>query len=708
MSNIFKVSQPVRVGNLGTTPTDVSAGAIFWKTGTGAGLYVADGSAYAQLAISTTEFLSSAFRIKDDSAPTKKISFDASAITAGQTRSLKMPDANVDLAALANGNIVAAAAIALNKLAATTATRVLVSDASGFVSASSTSPTTLGYLDVSSSLTTLLSGKVAIAGDTMTGALNMGVFKITSSYVPLAGDDLVNKTALDNAITGIFWIAPVSAFNLRGNLTIAGIDGLTPVQGDQYLATDAGTPSAGTSDALAVGDIAEFNGTSWKKIVTNSGGFAPAGTRVILGGSGASIAAPYTNAADNDKLAIFSGASNTAVIQAGIVVDKTSLNVSDPGHISFYDNASFVYEGTPTTGAWVQFNGAGQIAAGTGILKSGNTLSVKLGAGIAAVPTGEVGIDLWATVPGLILTADGTTPSTATGAQLRAYGIVDANIGAAAAIALNKLAATTATRVLVSDASGFVSASSTSPTTLGYLDVSSSLTTLLSGKEPTFSTLSIAKGGTNSATALNNGRVMSSVGGAIVEAAAITPSCALVSDGNGIPVASGVSTTTLGYLDIGSSLTTLLSGKLANVVEDTSPQLGGDLDSNGKAVTGVVRRGATTSACLQEEYLDTLAITASSTAVQAGMTFDSKVFKKVVFDYEINNGNDRRGGTLTVVCNNASGSAASATSILDVSTETADVLVSWAAGINGDNCELSYTSGAGTFNMRADCHRFRA
>ena len=706
MANIQKFNTPVRVGNFASNPADVSAGAIFWDTNT-TQLKVSDGSSYNAIAISTNEFLTNVFRLNDNVAPTKQIAFDATAIVAGNVRSLKMPNANVDLAALANANIAAAAAIDLTKLAAVTATRVLVSDATGFVSASSTTPTTLGYLDISSSLTSLLSGKVALAGDTMTGNLAMGVFKITSSYVPLAGTDLVNKTALDNAITGLAWIAPVAAFNLRGNLNITGIDGLTPVQGDQYLALSAGTPAAGTSDVLAIGDIAEFNGTSWKKIVSNSGGFAPAGTRVILGGSGAAITTPYTDATDNDKLAIFSGASNTAAIQAGVVADRVSLNVSDPNHISFYDNASFVYEGTPTTGAWVQFNGAGQISAGVGILKSGNTLSVRLGAGIAEAPSGEVGVDVYGTTPGLILTTDGSTPSTVTGAKLRAYGIADVNIGAAAAIALNKLAATTATRVLVSDASGFVSASSTTPTTLGYLDVSSSLTTLLSGKEPSISTLPIAKGGTNSATALVNGRIMSTVGGAIVEAAAITTAMALISDANGIPIASSVSAATLANLDISSSLTTLLSGKLANVVEDLTPQLGGDLDPNGKAITGVMLRGASAAASVKQEYLE-FALTQSTTAVATALTVDSKVVKGMSIEYSISNGNNRRKGRLELACNNATTVASSVLSLTDQSTETADVLVSWAAAMNGDNVELSYTTGAGTFNMDADIKRFRS
>ena len=79
-------------------------------------------------------------------------------------------------------------------------------------------------------------------------------------------------------------------------------------------------------------------------------------------------------------------------------------------------------------------------------------------------------------------------------------------------------------------------------------------------------TISIAKGGTNSTTALNNNRVMQSSGGAIVEAAAITASRALVSDGNGIPVASATTSTELGYVSgVTSAIQTQLSNRVTSV-----------------------------------------------------------------------------------------------------------------------------------------------
>lgn len=101
---------------------------------------------------------------------------------------------------IVNGDINTSASIALSKLAALTASRVLVSDGLGIISVSSVTSTTLGYLDISSSLTSLLAGKqnnlgytpVNKAGDTYTGILDFptggGSIKIPTTDKSAAGD----------------------------------------------------------------------------------------------------------------------------------------------------------------------------------------------------------------------------------------------------------------------------------------------------------------------------------------------------------------------------------------------------------------------------------------------------------------------------------------------------------------------------------------
>lgn len=86
-------------------------------------------------------------------------------------------------------------------------------------------------------------------------------------------------------------------------------------------------------------------------------------------------------------------------------------------------------------------------------------------------------------------------------------------------------------------------------------------------------TLPIPNGGTNSSTALNNNRVMTSSGGAIVESAAITGNRALASTVNGIPIASAVTDTQLGYLSTTTSdVQTQINGKEPTITGGTTLQ----------------------------------------------------------------------------------------------------------------------------------------
>lgn len=75
-----------------------------------------------------------------------------------------------------------------------------------------------------------------------------------------------------------------------------------------------------------------------------------------------------------------------------------------------------------------------------------------------------------------------------TGAKIASDTIVNANVKSDAAIALTKLATVTASKALVSDGSGYVSASSVTATELGYLSgVTSSIQTQISALESGYS-----------------------------------------------------------------------------------------------------------------------------------------------------------------------------------------------------------------------------
>lgn len=184
---------------------------------------------------------------------------------------------NAGVVAIATGVIVNAdvnvsAAIALSKLAATTASRALVSDASGFVSASSVTATELGYVSgVSSAIQTqfnnLGSTYLPLAGGTMTGALNM-----TSGQVYK-----YNGVTAIQAITGSNdWF-----FGGAGNLTLSGTNN-TGVGGSVLGALTTGTGNVGfgknalvanqTGDNnLGIGYYALYNTTSSNNVGLGTG-----------------------------------------------------------------------------------------------------------------------------------------------------------------------------------------------------------------------------------------------------------------------------------------------------------------------------------------------------------------------------------------------------------------------------------------------------
>lgn len=183
------------------------------------------------------------------------------------------------------------------------------------------------------------------------------------------------KQIRDGSISGaklqsdaVAWKDPVAVKHLVGNATATTINGLTPSQGDAYVVTAAGTLTLG-SLSVAIGDLVEYSGSIWVKIIANSGGFVPSGTRAILSTQTALIA-PYTDTSDDGKIVTFSGSSNTGT-DTGDAVDGYSVAVNGDGGV--YEHSILVFSGSVATGVW---EGGGDIVAGTGLSKTVNTVNV--------------------------------------------------------------------------------------------------------------------------------------------------------------------------------------------------------------------------------------------------------------------------------------------------------------------------------------------
>ena len=172
--------------------------------------------------------------------------------------------------------------------------------------------------------------------------------------------------------------------SMTGNLAFGGLGTVTGV-----------TAPVNASDVTTKNYVDSLvSGLSWKMAVTSVSNGVPtvgaAGDRILdlVGGK------IYT-------------ATATDTFDAGVGAVDGDAVFSRDGEVGY------VFSGT----SWTQFTGTGMTVAGIGLSKTGNQIDVNLGAGIAQLPSDEVGIDVRAT-GGVFLTEDGTTPSTGTNAQL--------------------------------------------------------------------------------------------------------------------------------------------------------------------------------------------------------------------------------------------------------------------------------------------------
>lgn len=95
-----------------------------------------------------------------------------------------------------------------------------------------------------------------------------------------------------------------------------------------------------------------------------------------------------------DTLTLTPAAGDIVVVDATGDVTEIAFDASveGPGTLAWNANALVWLQWNGT--AWSSFGGLDGVNAGVGLAKDGNTINVLLGAGIADLPTGEVGIEL--------------------------------------------------------------------------------------------------------------------------------------------------------------------------------------------------------------------------------------------------------------------------------------------------------------------------
>lgn len=761
-NNIQKFDNAVRVGNFPSAPASTPAGAIYWDT-TANELFVSNGTSYSPLAISTNEFLTNVFRLDDNTDPTKKIAFSAAGITTGTVRTITMPDANVDLGNLTNSNISASAAIAysklnlsnsivnadinasaaiaysklnlsgsivnadinasaaiaLSKLAALSNNFALQSNGSGVISVSAVTSTELGYVSgVTSAIQTQLNGKPATASVILVNGSqpwsanqSLGGNVITNSGTPTNPNDLTSKVYVDNLVQGLNW----------KNTTVSATTTTLPANTYNNGTAGVGATLTGNSNGALTAQDGVTLTSGQRLLVKDEATSANNGiytlTQVGSGGT------PYilTRAVDADTPSKLQWATvevgPDATTQGGYIFreadDITTIGTDPVVFTNISQGASLVFtSGTQLIGntvsakvdnSTIDVNGSQQLE-----VKAGGITNTQVSAS-AAIAYSKLNLS------GSIVNADINASAAIAYSKLNLTGsIVNADINASAAIVYSKLSLSnsivnadinTSAAIAYSKlalTNSIVNADIASGAAIAYskLNLSNSIVNADVATAAAIARSKLASG-TNFAWVTNNGS-------GVMSETSVTASRAVATDSNGLPVASATTATQLGYLSTTTSdVQTQINGKLSSVSQDTAPTLGGDLTLNGKTLLGVERRGANNTATVQEEYLE-FSLTQSTTAVASSLTFDSRNFKGLSVEYTISNGNDRRKGRLELACNNATGSDSTVISLTDQSTETADVLVSWSAAMNSHNVELSYTTGAGTFNMDADIKRFRS
>lgn len=158
-----------------------------------------------------TDFLDSVFRISDDGDDTKKIAFQASAISTATVRTISMPDADVDLGLIAS-------AIQAN-------------------------------------------GSV-----TFTANQSMGGFKLTNVDTPTNPGDAANKGYVDAALAGLDFQPDVDDVVADASATAPGTGLPAAALGQRYiLQTNTASLNVawGTIAGVEDNDIVEFDGTDW-------------------------------------------------------------------------------------------------------------------------------------------------------------------------------------------------------------------------------------------------------------------------------------------------------------------------------------------------------------------------------------------------------------------------------------------------------------
>lgn len=197
------------------------------------------------------------------------------------------------------------------------------------------------------------------------GTVDVSSKRITSVAEPTQTTDAATKGYVDAVKTGL---------DVKESVRLATTENLTATYDNGTSGVGATLTNSGTQAALSIDGVAVSVGN--RVLVKDQTTGLQNGIYVVTDAGSASTNWVLTRATD------FDNSPDGEVSGGAFTFVEAGTSQADNGYVVTTNGAISV---GVTSIDWVQFSGAGQVVAGAGLTKTGNTLDVQVGTGIAIV-----------------------------------------------------------------------------------------------------------------------------------------------------------------------------------------------------------------------------------------------------------------------------------------------------------------------------------